>query len=183
VNKDVYIYWCADDIDRCACWAWQPSELSWRDWRRHGSGHRVVGQLPQDLELATFVASSSPHSELASRHRHHRHSVRRAPCRPDFSYQWGMSEPTTLGRSLQGHSVASRSSVVASNYSATVDRSSLLCLFHSSPCFVCSNCLLTYLLGRAAQRRLQPARQLVGADLTVNVTYSLYWLFLCTWAP
>ena len=36
---------------RCTCWPRQPSQLSGCHWGRHGSVYRILGQLPQDLEL------------------------------------------------------------------------------------------------------------------------------------
>ena len=38
-------------ICRCTCWPRQPSQLSGCHWGRHGSVYRILGQLPQDLEL------------------------------------------------------------------------------------------------------------------------------------
>merc|ERR1711972_48711 len=36
---------------RCACWSRQQSILSWNNRGRNGILHRVLGLLPQDLEL------------------------------------------------------------------------------------------------------------------------------------
>jgi len=130
---------------RCSCWTWQPCELSWSDWGWHGGRYWVLGQLPQDLELASQSSSAG----TSPQHRHHRmwrticgHSARGTFHIKDERVR---SSLRTVPRSQQGHSVASRASFfVASNDSVIVDRSSssLLCLSHSSARFACCSLLL-----------------------------------------
>jgi len=43
---------------RCARWTWQPCQLSWCDGGRNGGRYRILGQLPQDLELASALPLS-----------------------------------------------------------------------------------------------------------------------------
>lgn len=52
----IMVYWCLDFF-RCAGRPRQPSKLSGCNRWRYGSGYRVLGQLPQDLELNVKVLS------------------------------------------------------------------------------------------------------------------------------
>lgn len=42
---------------RGAGWSRQQGELYWSIYRWHGMLHRILGQLPQDMELRPFLAS------------------------------------------------------------------------------------------------------------------------------
>ena len=58
---------------RCTCWPRQPSQLSGCHRGRHGSVYRILGQLPQDLELKKWkqhlkikiiILTTKPQSKL-----------------------------------------------------------------------------------------------------------------------
>ena len=65
INNDLFC--------RCTCWPRQPSQLSGCHWGRHGSVYRILGQLPQDLELKKWkqhlkikiiILTTKPQSKL-----------------------------------------------------------------------------------------------------------------------
>ena len=62
---------------RCTCWPRQPSQLSGCHRGRHGSVYRILGQLPQDLELKKWKQHLKIHltkSKLSSWQQNHNQS-------------------------------------------------------------------------------------------------------------
>ncbi len=52
---------------RCFGWSRQPRQLFGRDRGRHGRVHRVLGQLPQNLELKKYWRNKTKRSKLRRR--------------------------------------------------------------------------------------------------------------------